>query len=74
MRVMAGERFACVGPAGGGYGDPLRRDPGRVREDVADGLITADAARRDYGVALGEGGLVDEAETAQLRSAMRAVP
>jgi N-methylhydantoinase B len=74
MRVMAGERFACVGPAGGGYGDPLRRDPGRVREDVADGLITADAARRDYGIALGEGGLVDEAETARLRSAMRAVP
>ena len=44
-----------------------------VREDVADGLITADAARRDYGVALGEAGLVDEAETARLRSAMRAV-
>jgi N-methylhydantoinase B len=71
MRVLAGVRFACIGPAGGGYGDPLRRDPKRVCDDVADGLITAATARRDYGVVSRCDGLLDEAETAALRHAMR---
>ena len=66
MRVRKGERFACVGPAGGGYGDPLRRDPALVREDVADGFISVEAAKTDYGVVL-TGGLVDEVATAHLR-------
>ena len=70
MRVMAGERFACVGPAGGGYGDPRRRDPKLVCDDVADGFITIDAARRDYGVAMNSAGLLDEVETARLRHSM----
>jgi N-methylhydantoinase B len=35
---------------GGGYGDPKRRDPARVREDVRLGFVTAEAARADYGV------------------------
>jgi N-methylhydantoinase B len=72
MRVLAGERFACVGPAGGGYGDPLRRDPARVAEDVADGFISVEAARADYGVALTAAGDVDVAATARLRRSMTA--
>jgi N-methylhydantoinase B len=72
MRVKAGERFTCVGPAGGGYGDPLRRDPALVREDVADGFVSAATARSDYGVVLAATGSVDEAATAQLRSTMNA--
>jgi N-methylhydantoinase B len=67
MRIMAGERFACVGPAGGGYGDPLRRDPALVAADVADGVVSAATARRDYGVALDAAGRVDAAATARLR-------
>jgi N-methylhydantoinase B len=70
MRVLAGERFACVGPAGGGYGDPLRRDPARVHEDVVDGFISVDAARNDYGVVLIGPDAVDKAATALLRGAM----
>jgi N-methylhydantoinase B len=69
MRVKAGERFTCVGPAGGGYGDPLRRDPALVREDVADGFVSAEAARSDYGVVL-TGDHVDEAATERLRDMM----
>jgi N-methylhydantoinase B len=72
MRVLAGERFACVGPAGGGYGDPLRRDPVLVREDVADGFVSAEAARTDYGVVLTGPGAVDEAATIDLRKQMAA--
>jgi N-methylhydantoinase B len=69
MQIRAGERFVCVGPAGGGYGDPLARKPERVRHDVADGLLSAEAARRDYAVVITSRGPVDEAETTSLRAA-----
>jgi N-methylhydantoinase B len=70
MRVLAGERFTCIGPAGGGYGDPLRRNPEAVADDVADGFVAAAAARRDYGVVLNGEGCVDAAATASLRGEM----
>ena len=35
---------------GGGFGDPLERDPVQVREDVADDYVSVERARRDYGV------------------------
>ncbi|MFZ2004829.1 MAG: hydantoinase B/oxoprolinase family protein [Stellaceae bacterium] len=72
MRVLAGERFVCVGPAGGGYGDPRRRDPALVSRDVADGLVSIDAARNDYGVVVTGPGIVDEAATVDLRQTMTA--
>jgi N-methylhydantoinase B len=68
MQIRAGERFVCVGPAGGGYGNPFARTPERVRHDVADGFLSMEAARRDYGVVLTSPGPVDEAETARLRN------
>lgn len=37
---------------GGGWGDPLTREPERVKQDVARGLVTARGALEDYGVAL----------------------
>lgn len=37
-------------PGGGGYGDPLAREPERVRRDVVAGYVTTEAAARDYGV------------------------
>ena len=48
-------------------GDPRTRDPQRVADDVLDGLITADEARRDYAVAVDGQGRVDQAETERLR-------
>jgi len=62
MRIARGDRFRCVGPAGGGYGDPMQREPQAVLGDVLDGLITAEAAAREYGVVI-EGGRVDLAAT-----------
>jgi N-methylhydantoinase B len=35
---------------GGGFGDARERDAERVRADVHDGFVTAEAAKRDYGV------------------------
>ncbi len=37
-------------PGGGGYGDPLSREPERVRQDVVAGYVTPEAAARAYGV------------------------
>jgi N-methylhydantoinase B len=37
-RAAAGEVLRLVGPCGGGYGDPARRDPEAVERDLADGL------------------------------------
>lgn len=52
--VRRGERV-IVQPAGsGGYGDPLERERQRVIGDIADGYISADAARRLYNVELDE--------------------
>jgi N-methylhydantoinase B len=55
-------------PGGGGFGDPATRDPDQVADDVADGLITAEIARREYAVVLSPDGGVDRAATAILRT------
>lgn len=56
---------------GGGWGDPLQRDPELVRQDVERGLVSAAGAKR-YGVALQEDGGVDEQATKALREALSA--
>jgi N-methylhydantoinase B/oxoprolinase/acetone carboxylase alpha subunit len=61
-------------PGGGGYGDPLRRDPQAVLADVRNGWVSADAAGAEYGVALidmGDDYQIAEGATTTLRSAAR---
>ena len=67
--ISGGDFIRLELPGGGGFGDPAMRDPDQVALDVADGLIDADTARRDYRVALGDDGRVDRAATAKLRAA-----
>jgi N-methylhydantoinase B/oxoprolinase/acetone carboxylase alpha subunit len=68
LRVGAGDVIRFESPLGGGYGPPLERDPGATLADVRDGYLTADDARKQYGVALAAGGLaVDAEQTASLR-------
>jgi N-methylhydantoinase B len=62
-----GDKFIAVGPCGGGYGDPLERDPEKVLDDVLDGYIDADVANADYGVVLTAAMEVDLAATARTR-------
>lgn len=69
MAVRAGDLFVCEGPAGGGYGNPRLRDPERVAEDVADGLISPETARDRFAVVLRSDGSIDPAATAALRQA-----
>jgi N-methylhydantoinase B/oxoprolinase/acetone carboxylase alpha subunit len=71
VSIHAGDLFQIVAPNGGGFGDPLARDPLRVREDVLDGFTTLDQAREAYGVVIDEEMLdVDLAGTAALREAI----
>ncbi len=68
--IDAGEALVTTNPGGGGYGDPLDRDPERVRNDVAKGFVSVAGAREDYGVVIREtdgGYTVDETATADLR-------
>ena len=72
MPLKTGDRFVCIGPAGGGYGDPLKRDPHKVLDDVLDGLISREAALRDYCVAISANFDLDETKTSELRATGRA--
>ena len=56
---------------GGGWGDPLERDPEAVRSDVLEELVSKEAARDDYGVVLREDLSVDPAATRALRQSLK---
>lgn len=49
LSTKAGDVIRVITGNGGGYGDPRRRDPARVAEDVKNGLITPDRAAEIYG-------------------------
>jgi N-methylhydantoinase B len=56
---------------GGGWGDPLERDPESVRWDVLEEFVSESAAREQYGVVLREDLSVDAAATRALRQARK---
>jgi len=68
IRIAQGQRVRLETPGGGGYGDPLKRDPVRVANDVKLGYVTRASARKDYNVVIGHDGSVDTEATAGLRS------
>jgi N-methylhydantoinase B len=47
--MHSGERFLLQSAGGGGCGDPRRRDPAALARDLAEGYVSADATKRDYG-------------------------
>jgi len=75
--VPAGTLIRIRTTGGGGWGDPLLRDPDLVARDVRWGKVSGPAAASDYGVVLTSAGeadppQVDPAATVRLREAMRA--
>ncbi|HYB40865.1 MAG TPA: hydantoinase B/oxoprolinase family protein, partial [Candidatus Methylomirabilis sp.] len=44
-----GELVRLLLPGGGGHGDPRKRDPALLAADLRNGLISLEAARREYG-------------------------
>ena len=61
------DRLIISMPGGGGLGNPRKRAAASVADDVRQGFISSEAARRDYGVAVNDDGAIDEGETAKLR-------
>jgi N-methylhydantoinase B len=52
LRMETGDRLVYDFGGGGGWGDPLDRDPADVLEDVWDEYVSIDAARDQYGVVI----------------------
>ena len=48
--VPADSRAIVRTAGGGGWGNPLERDPEKVRMDVMEGFVSVEAARSEYGV------------------------
>ena len=71
-RIKPGDIVRVNMNAGGGYGDPLERDPELVLGDVLDGYVSIAGAREDYGVVIGPDEGVDYEATAKLRKERRA--
>lgn len=69
--ISKGQRITLIGPCGGGWGDPLDRDPEKVRADVHDDLVSVNRAEEVYGVVLTEDREIDQEATEELREKKR---
>ncbi|HEX7200277.1 MAG TPA: hydantoinase B/oxoprolinase family protein [Dongiaceae bacterium] len=54
QEIPAGERLLLHTPGGGGIGDPRGRDATAMDTDLRNGLVSPQAARKDYGVEAAE--------------------
>ena len=72
MHLRRGDVFRHELPGGGGWGDPLDRDPSNVLSDVRNEYISVDGANRDYGVVIDTSTwIVDLVATQNLRESRR---
>ena len=68
------DMFEAHTGGGGGYGPPWERDIWRVQEDVADGYVSVDEARKTYGVIIADNLKdVDKRATIQARQQLSSV-
>jgi N-methylhydantoinase B len=63
--------YYCLWQGGGGFGDPIDREPEAVAEDVRNGYVSEQEAEETYGVVLTSGGSVDESKTVAKRETIR---
>jgi N-methylhydantoinase B len=71
VHVEANDVLHFITWGGGGWGDPLERDPQLVGKEIRQGLVTVEGAK-SYGVVASEDGVVDEAATDALRQKISA--
>jgi len=69
IALRPGDVVTVSTPGGGGYGDPLRRDPISVARDVQRGYYTEADARERFRVVLAPDGTLDQTATEALRTA-----
>jgi N-methylhydantoinase B len=72
LRLEPGDTVSFWCSGGGGYGDPLDRDPESVADDVRAGLLSLTTAREQYGVVL-RAGSPDVDQTLDIRAHRRTV-
>lgn len=71
-RMKPGDVIIMDAAGGGGFGDPLDRDPEMVQEDVIQGYVSLEKAREDYGVVIDPATMkADLAATDELRRSLR---
>ncbi|MFQ5830426.1 MAG: hydantoinase B/oxoprolinase family protein [Candidatus Methylomirabilia bacterium] len=70
--IKEGDIVVMQSAGGGGFGDPLERDPERVRADVAARRVSREGARDRYGVVLAPDGTVDPERTRRIREELAA--
>jgi N-methylhydantoinase B len=70
--IFRNEVVVIRSSGGGGYGDPLEREPARVVADVDYGYVSREAAAEVYGVVLRQDGSVDEDATRKRRAVIAA--
>jgi N-methylhydantoinase B len=68
LKLKKGDTYTSYPSGGGGWGDPLERDPELVRMDTRNEIISPESAYNDYGVVLeGEDFAINHAETNRVR-------
>jgi N-methylhydantoinase B len=72
ITLNRGDIYRHVMAGGGGFGDPLEREPECVRADVLDGKVSREHARSAYGVIIDDDTRVNAAATRAMRAALRA--
>lgn len=72
LAMKKGDTLTILMPGGGGYGNPLERDPEAVLRDVEIGYVSLKSAQEDYGVVIVDGKL-DEKATAELRASRASI-
>jgi N-methylhydantoinase B len=72
FKLEVGDIVRLESSGGGGWGDPLRRDPDHVARDVFLGVVSSERARTIYGVVLAGDGSFDAAATHRERERLRA--
>jgi len=73
VRIEKGDIFTIRTAGGGGYGDPLERDPKQVIIDLENEYITLEQAIKEYGVVIVDG-RIDYEETYRLRGKLKELP
>jgi N-methylhydantoinase B len=71
VHVEEGDQLHFITWGGGGWGDPLDRDPMLVAKEITQGLVSVEGAK-EYGVVANTFGAVDAAATEALRISLRA--
>jgi N-methylhydantoinase B len=71
VRLARGDAYMMRSGGGGGFGDPLEREPALVALDVQEGYVSAAVARDVYGVIVDASHALDVDATDRLRAQLR---